>query len=149
MKFTLDMDLPAPPPFCPMTPTHIPGEYPEVAAVTERHDLMVKASLTPVTKYEAAVLVKKFSPKTKLFFYPESRGIAWPLTRMIALPDMEGVVVMYPGGERPVLRLGVVLHEIAHISCVECGHGTNFVKALDRLLQLHYYPEYAPVNIIA
>lgn len=115
----------------------ISGEYPRIAQKTSNYELLDRLHDTPITQGAALELIKDitgtFSIKIgEVKFKPDHNGRAMWKTRNLILPSTP------KNGNRRVgrLRVGIVVHELAHLTAVDRGcktHGDAFIKILDEL----------------
>lgn len=134
----------------PAHPLYVPGEYPAVARGSGQRDLLRRAHQTPLTVVQAQGMLQTLAESHEiagltLRFHASHRGstirrAGKTVVRLPATPlpaDSLGA----PSG---YLRLGVVLHEFAHVLLgaqkpARPPHGVEFVQSLDALLALGEY----------
>jgi hypothetical protein len=123
----------------------IAGEYKRVARLSNEKDLMIKAHQTPCTQQEAESIIRRYADAYDLKipyikFKPYHNGRATKQSGII-LPANGDNIEVSPYGK---LRIGIVLHELAHIFCKQkisfsYKHDRDFVDTFDTLLYKYYY----------
>jgi hypothetical protein len=128
----------------------IDGEYPQVANLTTRYDELKLAHQTAITPGDARALADLLHPGVEVYFrgYRGHAHYGPPLPppgleHLFRSPVPDSISLPSPGwGNRNYgpaigkLRVGIVLHELAHVQARCPGHGEDFVQGLDALLDL-------------
>lgn len=119
-----------------MRTPRINGEYSRVSQLTSQYELLTRAHQTIIMREDAKALVELLSSGVKVRFRGY-KGHADLNKRTIALPS-EGPsrVSNLSGTMVGKLRVGIVLHELAHIRYGVGGHDGGFVEVLDQLLRI-------------
>ena len=127
--------------FRPVTrsrPRLVDGEYQRVAQWSSRKDLLEKAHSTPCTMVQAKALLDILSKENGVRVHIRwrsgmGRGRAYCQSGMISLPTR--VLQRGEQGRACKLRVGLVLHEPAHIVAgPRHAHDRHYVRTLDRIL---------------
>jgi hypothetical protein len=99
-------------------------DYPTVMALSSDREALLAAWNTPITQDDARKLVYDYLDEDELhtldFTATTMRGAAWNSGK-IRLPITP--------------TLGITLHEVAHIIHHGRGHGPDYIKILDGLVQ--------------
>ena len=114
--------------------SQIYGEYAKVSRRTKNYDLLEMLHSTPCTQSEAIAMIESIAKQygisvSAIRFREGSRGRAYYKKFSITLPAT-------PGSGFGRLRIGIVLHEIAHLIACKRGekaHRQVFVDVLDTL----------------
>lgn len=118
-------------------PRRIPGEYPGVSAYfldyPDTYAWLREAHATPVSEWQALALVRKHLPDVRVTFRGR-RGWATVAERRLTLP---GRTARARRDGVPNLRLGLVLHEIAHFRGNTIRHAAPFCRAFHALIDAH------------
>jgi hypothetical protein len=117
----------------------IPGEYVGVSRTFKRewpngYVQLQRAHATPITRDAAAALVEQIVPGAAVVFRGK-KGKANRDAHRVTLPAREGLRT----DGAPYLRLGIVLHECAHMLCSSYAtpHGSMFCRTLFGLVKRH------------
>jgi len=115
----------------------IAGEYAGVYRQSAQKSLLAKAHTTPIAREDAVALMTLLTAnlndnrRVRVQFNRGSRGRWNPTAMQITLPSEP---LARPGAGAGYLRVGIVLHELAHALAPARGHGPQFVAVLDKLL---------------
>jgi hypothetical protein len=112
----------------------IPGEYAGVSIMTSEPELLRIAHEHFITREQALVIVREKRKKLPVHF-KGFRGRCPKHKLYIALPDERRIS---PNGIIGRLRVGIVLHEMAHFFNSSLRHDQEFVDRLDVLLDWFY-----------
>ena len=111
----------------------IPGEYAGVSIMTKEPELLRIAHEHFITREQALIIVREKRKKLPVHF-KGYRGRCPKHKLYIALPDERKIA---PNGIIGRLRVGIVLHELAHFD-TSLRHDQAFVARLDTLLDWFY-----------
>ena len=126
----------------------IHGEYQMVSRRLQQYTLLARAHAEPIEQDEARTLVEMLAEHYQLAYpvlvhfrhrSPGRISRTKDGKRLILLPSFPMPKVGGPFGKQVgYLRVGIVLHEFAHVLDLDTAkrHGTGFVHILDELLLL-------------
>jgi hypothetical protein len=113
----------------------ISGEYDCVSKKTRHFDILRDAHRRSISRGDALALCELLRPSVAVKFIGY-RGRAHIRKNAISLPVVGWGHRTNGGPGVGSLRVGIVLHELAHLRYGKSGHGVGFVACLDRLLEI-------------